>query len=48
MLKGIGPSTKNKLLIRFGSVEGIKKASFDDVANLVGPKLANKIKKEFS
>jgi excinuclease ABC subunit C len=47
-IKGIGPSTKNKLLIRFGSVEGIKKASFDDVANLVGPKLANKIKKEFS
>jgi len=47
-IKGIGPSTKNKLLIRFGSVEGIKKASFDDVANLVGPNLANKIKKEFS
>jgi len=45
-IKGIGPSTRNRLLIRFGSVEGIKEASFDDVKKLVGIKIANKIKKE--
>ncbi|MHA1670466.1 MAG: excinuclease ABC subunit UvrC [Promethearchaeota archaeon] len=45
-IKGIGPSTRNKLLIRFGSVEGIKKASFDDIKRLVGIKIANSIKKE--
>lgn len=45
-IKGIGPSTRNKLLIHFGSVEGIKKANFDDIVKLVGNKIANKIKKE--
>ncbi|MCJ7648463.1 MAG: excinuclease ABC subunit UvrC, partial [Candidatus Lokiarchaeota archaeon] len=45
-IKGIGPSTRNRLLIRFGSVEGIKEASFDDVKKFVGIKIANKIKKE--
>jgi excinuclease ABC subunit C len=45
-IKGIGPSTRNRLLIRFGSVEGIKEASFDEVKKFVGIKIANKIKKE--
>ena len=45
-IKGIGPSTRNRLLIRFGSVEGIKEASFDDIVKLVGIKIATNIKKE--
>ena len=45
-IKGIGPSTRNKLLIHFGSVEGIKKANFDEIVKLVGIKIADKIKKE--
>lgn len=45
-IKGIGPSTRNKLLVRFGSVEGIKEASFEDIVKLVGIKIADKLKKE--
>ncbi len=45
-IKGIGPSTRNKLLIHFGSVEGIKKANYDEIVKLVGIKIADKIKKE--
>ena len=45
-IKGIGPSTRNKLLIRFGSVEGIKEASLKELSELVGKNLATKIKNE--
>ncbi len=45
-IKGIGPSTRNKLLVHFGSVEGIKEASFDEIVKIVGIKIADKIKKE--
>jgi len=43
-IEGIGPITKKKLLTKFGSVEGIKKASVLEVADVAGKKLAHRIK----
>ena len=45
-IKGIGPAIRNKLLIQFGSVESIKKASPEAIAQVVGKKLADTILKE--
>ncbi|MBD3197371.1 MAG: excinuclease ABC subunit UvrC [Candidatus Lokiarchaeota archaeon] len=45
-IKGIGPATRNKLLKRFGSLAGVKKASFDELSNIVSDKLAYKIKEK--
>ena len=42
-VKGVGPATRNKLLKHFGSVEGIKKASEQDISQIVGKKLAKMI-----
>jgi len=42
-IEGVGPITRNKLLNRFGSVENIKKTSLEDISQLVGKKLAEKI-----
>ncbi|MFW9899150.1 MAG: excinuclease ABC subunit UvrC [Candidatus Thorarchaeota archaeon] len=39
-IKGIGPATRNKLLKHFGSVEGIKQASLDELVLIVGKKIA--------
>ncbi|MFX1392010.1 MAG: excinuclease ABC subunit UvrC [Promethearchaeota archaeon] len=39
-IKGIGPATRNKLLKHFGSVESIKRASFDEIVQVVGKKTA--------
>ncbi|GAF97393.1 unnamed protein product, partial [marine sediment metagenome] len=39
-IKGIGPATRNKLLTHFGSFEGVKNASFEELAQIVGKKLA--------
>ena len=39
-IKGIGPATRNNLLTHFGSVEGVKNASFKELAQVVGKKLA--------
>ena len=39
-IKGIGPATRNKLLKYFGSVDGIKRASYDEVVRVVGSKTA--------
>jgi len=39
-IKGIGPATRNKLLKHFGSVEGIKRASYDEIVRVVGSKIA--------
>jgi len=39
-IKGIGPATRNKLLTHFGSFEGVKNASFEELAQVVGKKLA--------
>lgn len=47
-IKGIGPATRNKLLKEFGSVNKIKQASLEDIADLVGKKLADIILKELN
>ncbi len=47
-IKGIGPATRNKLLRHFGSVENIKKATPEDIGQVVGKKLADNILKELS
>ncbi|TFG01577.1 MAG: excinuclease ABC subunit UvrC [Promethearchaeota archaeon] len=39
-IKGIGPATRNKLLKHFGSVEGLKRASYDEILRVVGSKIA--------
>ena len=39
-IKGIGPATRNKLLKHFGSVEGLKRASYDEIVRVVGSKIA--------
>ncbi|MDP2931446.1 MAG: helix-hairpin-helix domain-containing protein, partial [Chloroflexota bacterium] len=45
-IPGIGPKRKRALLKRFGSVQGVKEASADDIAAVKGitPKLARKVK----
>ncbi len=47
-IEGIGPKKKQELLRKFGSIEGIKKASIEEISNLPGinEKLARKIKEE--
>lgn len=47
-IKGVGPSTRNKLLKFFGSVENIRKATFEEVSKIVGKKLAKVILDELS
>ncbi len=39
-IKGIGPATRNKLLKHFGSVAGLKRASYDEIVGVVGSKIA--------
>ncbi len=39
-IPSVGPSTKKKLLRKFGSVSTIKTASFDEISAVVGPKRA--------
>jgi excinuclease ABC subunit C len=41
---GVGPATRRKLLSRFGSVRGLKRASEAELAAVVGPKVAAKIR----
>ena len=43
-IPGVGERTKQRLLMHFGSVARIAAASLEDVAALVGPALAGKIK----
>ncbi|MCP4762159.1 MAG: excinuclease ABC subunit UvrC, partial [archaeon] len=43
-IKGVGPATRNKLLKQFNSVDGIKKASIEELSQVVGEKLAKLIK----
>ncbi|MBI2448498.1 excinuclease ABC subunit UvrC [Candidatus Microgenomates bacterium] len=45
-ISGIGPKTKKKLLLRFGSVSGIMKASDKGLKNMIGEKLAREIKEK--
>lgn len=42
-IKGVGPATRNKLLKHFKSVDGIKKAPFEELTEVVGKKLAETI-----
>lgn len=42
-IKGIGPATRNKLLNHFGSVDNIKKASIEELTEIVGKNLAQLI-----
>ena len=43
-IKGVGPSTRKKLLKEFGSVDGIKNASIPEIARVVGLIKAKTIK----
>ncbi|MBD3213300.1 MAG: excinuclease ABC subunit UvrC [Candidatus Lokiarchaeota archaeon] len=45
-IKGIGPATRNKLLKRFGSIEGIEKASDEELLEIVKANLVKKIRKK--
>ncbi len=47
-LPGIGPVRKKKLLQAFGHIEGIKQASLEELARVVGEKTALSLKKYFS
>jgi excinuclease ABC subunit C len=42
-IKGVGDKTEQRLLLRFGSVARIAAASVDDIAELVGRPLAERI-----
>jgi excinuclease ABC subunit C len=41
---GVGPAKKKALLQRFGSIQKIREANLTEIANIVGSKLAEKIK----
>ena len=47
-IKGIGDKTEQRLLLRFGSVSRIAAASVDDIAELVGRQLAERIHLELN
>jgi excinuclease ABC subunit C len=40
---GIGATTRRKLVKAFGSMSGVKNATADDIAKIVGKRLATKI-----
>jgi len=41
---GIGPRRRRRLLTTFGSVAGVRRASRDDLAKVVGPKAADAVR----
>ncbi len=43
-IRGVGPKSRKALLAALGSVDGIRAASLDDVARVVGPALAARVK----
>jgi excinuclease ABC subunit C len=47
-IKGIGPATRNKLLSHFGSVDNIKQAPPEAVAQVIGKKLADTLLRELN
>ncbi len=47
-IKGVGPTTRNKLLKHFGSVNNIKTAKVEELSPIVGKKLAELILKELN
>jgi excinuclease ABC subunit C len=46
-IKGVGTKTAEKLLERFGSVEGVRRATEVEVIDAVGLKVARKIREHF-
>jgi excinuclease ABC subunit C len=46
-IPGVGPVTRRKLLSRFGSVRGLRSATDQELASVVGPKVAAKIRAHF-
>lgn len=47
-IPGIGPATRRTLLRKFGSVRGIKSASLEELADIIGPARARTIVAHFS
>ncbi|MHA2391911.1 MAG: excinuclease ABC subunit UvrC [Promethearchaeota archaeon] len=47
-IKGVGPAKRNKLLNHFGSVDNIRKASLEEITQIVGKKLAKLIVQELN
>lgn len=47
-IKGVGEQTEQRLLMHFGSVARIAAASEEDIASLVGPALASRIKQSLN
>ena len=47
-IKGVGQKTEQRLLLRFGSVPRIAAASVEDIAELVGTKLAQSIHEQLN
>jgi len=47
-IKGVGEKRKKKLLRSFGSVSGLRRASMEELASVVGPRLANEIYRKLS
>ena len=48
LIKGVGKKRATELLEAFGSVQGVKFATEDQIAEIVGPKLAAEIKEYFA
>jgi excinuclease ABC subunit C len=46
-IPGVGPVTRRKLLSRFGSVRGVRQATEQELATIVGRKVAAKIRAHF-
>jgi len=47
-IEGVGPVTRNKLLNHFGSVDNIKKATLEDISQIVSKKLAYSVLEELN
>ena len=47
-IPGVGPATRKKLMRTFGSMRGVKQASFDELSMVLGPQKANVVQKYLS
>ena len=47
-IPGIGPKKKKLLLTRFKSMRGIKEASEEELATVLGPKLAERVHRQLA
>jgi excinuclease ABC subunit C len=47
-IEGIGPKTQEQLIKRFKTISGIRKASIEDIASVIGPAKATLIKTNFN